>query len=87
MTITQTVEIPASRRITLEVPHEIPAGRAEVELKVIPFVKKEEKTEPHLTSLHGVETPRADALLGIFSQIGDIDLEKMRTERLEKHFK
>ena len=27
MTITQTVEIPADRRITLEVPREIPAGR------------------------------------------------------------
>ena len=27
MTITQTVEIPADRRITLEVPREIPAGQ------------------------------------------------------------
>lgn len=26
MTITQTVEIPANRRIILEVPHEIPVG-------------------------------------------------------------
>ena len=26
MTITQTVEIPANRRITLEVPHEVPTG-------------------------------------------------------------
>ena len=26
MTITQTVEIPFDRRITLDVPHEIPAG-------------------------------------------------------------
>ena len=26
MTITQTVEIPADRRITLEVPREVPAG-------------------------------------------------------------
>jgi len=28
MTITQTVEIPADRRITLEVPREVPTGRA-----------------------------------------------------------
>lgn len=28
MTITQTVEIPVSHRLTLEVPREIPAGRA-----------------------------------------------------------
>ena len=27
MTITQTVEIPANRRIMLEVPREVPAGR------------------------------------------------------------
>jgi len=45
MTITQTVDIPVNRRITLEVPREIPAGRAQVELKVIPFLKKEEKPE------------------------------------------
>jgi hypothetical protein len=28
MNITQTVEIPVSRRLTIDVPHEIPAGRA-----------------------------------------------------------
>jgi len=28
MTITQTVDIPASRRITIDVPHEVPEGRA-----------------------------------------------------------
>ena len=28
MTIEQTIEIPASRRITIDVPREIPAGRA-----------------------------------------------------------
>jgi hypothetical protein len=28
MTITQTVEIPANRRLTIDVPSEVPAGRA-----------------------------------------------------------
>jgi hypothetical protein len=28
MSVTQTVEIPASHRLTIEVPHEVPAGRA-----------------------------------------------------------
>jgi hypothetical protein len=28
MSVTQTVEIPTSRRLTIDVPHEIPAGRA-----------------------------------------------------------
>jgi hypothetical protein len=32
MTIEQTVEIPASRRITIDLPHELPVGKAKVEL-------------------------------------------------------
>jgi len=43
MTITQTVEIPASRLLTIEVPREVPTGQAHVEVKVIPFKKKEAK--------------------------------------------
>jgi len=41
MTITQTVEIPADRRITLEIPREVPTGATvRVESNIIPFVKK-----------------------------------------------
>ena len=36
MTITQTVEIPASRRIFLDLPLELPVGKAKLELTVIP---------------------------------------------------
>jgi len=43
MTITQTIDIPADRRITLEVPKETPIGRASVEYKVIPFGSQQEK--------------------------------------------
>ena len=43
MNITQTVEIPANRRITLEVPREIPVGIANVEYRIIPFIIKNEK--------------------------------------------
>ena len=39
MTVTQTVEIPANRRLTLEVPREVPAGR--VILTFTPVVEKE----------------------------------------------
>ena len=39
MTITQTVEIPASHRLTIDVPREIPAGRTQV---VIQFPVQEE---------------------------------------------
>ena len=42
MTITQTVDIPESRRLIIEVPREVPAGRARVELKVIPFDNEDE---------------------------------------------
>ena len=36
MIITQTVEIPASRRITIEVPREIPEGQAILTFEPIP---------------------------------------------------
>ena len=45
MTITQTVEIPADRWLKVKVPNEIPAGKAQVELKVISFVNKKRKPE------------------------------------------
>ena len=40
MTITQTVEIPADRRITLEIPREVPTGATvRVESNIIPNEK------------------------------------------------
>jgi hypothetical protein len=44
MTIEQTVEIPADRRITFEfyVPKEIPVGLARIEMKVTPVSEKRE---------------------------------------------
>ena len=87
MTITQTVEIPDDRRLTIEVPREIPAGRAQVELRVISFVKKEEKPEPPLKCLEGVSTPRSDRLLGAAAILGNITLDEIREERLAKYFK
>ena len=42
MTITHTVEIPANRRITLEVPKEIPEGRA-----VLTFTLEPENAATH----------------------------------------
>ena len=58
MTITQIVEIPANRRLTIDVPREVPAGAtAHFELKVIPFDKnkKEERRQEvvHLLTLRG----------------------------------
>gem|GEM_PF-7131121 len=41
MIVTQTVEIPMDRRLTIDMPLEVPMGKAQVEVKVIPFAKKE----------------------------------------------
>jgi hypothetical protein len=41
MTVTQTIEIPASRRITLDVPPEVPTG-ATAQLELIWFPQKKE---------------------------------------------
>ena len=96
MTITQTIEIPADRRITLEVPREIPAGAtARVEYNVIPFVKKEEKpvstTSPklRLTKKELDEMlencPITQELSGLLSGLGNITVGQIREERLAKH--
>ena len=45
MTITQTVDIPDSRRITLEVPREIPTGKA----NIIIFPVREAEPQTHRT--------------------------------------
>jgi len=44
MTITQTIDIPADRRITLEVPREVPAGRT-----IIAFIPAKAEVNPHMT--------------------------------------
>ena len=43
MTITQTVEIPADRRLIIDVPDDVPIGRANVEYKITPIVNKNTK--------------------------------------------
>ena len=102
MTITQTIEIPADRRITLELPHEIPIGQAKFEYKVTPFEKKEENpanvapendrktlgiTMKELDKLlKNAHTPHSDALLGLLSGIGDITAQQIREERLAEKY-
>ena len=89
MTITQTVEIPADRRITLEIPREVPTGATvRVESNIIPFVKKEENPEKiHLTKQMIEEMiqdcPHLQALTGILHT--DMTIEQIRDERLAKH--
>ena len=40
MTIEQTIEIPPNHRLVLDLPFELPTGRARVELTVIPEMNK-----------------------------------------------
>jgi hypothetical protein len=90
MTLEQTVTIPADRRLHLDfdIPFEIPEGKARIEMKVIPFVKKEEIPEPPLKCLVGVETPRSDRLLGAASNLGNVTIDELRDEWLtEKYLK
>ena len=97
MTITQTVEIPPSRWLNIEVPREIPTGPARVELKVIPFAKSDMKDETmskfriskkELDELmQNAHTPLSDSLTGILAHLGDITAEQIREERLAKYLK
>jgi len=40
MSVTQTVEIPANRRLTIDVPREVPVGRTIIAFTPAPAVKK-----------------------------------------------
>ena len=50
MTITQTIEIPADRRITLEVPREVPTGPV-----ILTFTPARSKTKPRVTEEEEIE--------------------------------
>jgi len=104
MTITQTIDIPANRRLNfeLEIPQEVTADKAYVIVQ-FPAPEKsrtEAKAEPEAAKkklgmtrkdldefLKNAHTPHSDALLGLLSGIGDIDLDEIRMERLAKHLK
>ena len=95
MTITRTVEVPADHKISLELPRSIPVGsKAQIELKVIPFEKKEDRSEKlHLTKaeldeiLVTAKTPISDSLTGILAHLGNITIEQIREERLTRYIK
>jgi len=51
MTITQTVEIPVNRKLIIDLPPEIPTGKAKMEYTIIPF----EKAKPRMTEEEEIE--------------------------------
>ena len=80
MMIEQTVEVPINHRLTIDVPREIPAGPI-----VLAFRPANAQKIDKAKQKHG--TPITDRLAGCLSGIGDIDIEKIREERLAKYLK
>jgi len=88
MIITQTVEISADRRLKIDMPPGVPAGMARVEVKVIPFVNKEERSGKIRLSKKAIDemlqnSPHTLALTGILRT--DMTAKEIREERLAKY--
>jgi hypothetical protein len=90
MTIEQTVEIPVNRRLIIDVPREVPVGKAVLAFTPVPEtatsvpVSKGEKirlTQPMIDELLRSETLRS--LTGLLQT--DISVDEIRSERLKKH--
>ena len=94
MTITQTVEIPADRRLTIEVPREIPAGKtilAFTPVASIPQIETEKlnNTEKIFLSKLIINEMLQDETVRYLTGIlhTDMSLEEIREERLAKYLK
>jgi len=55
MTIEQTINVPASRRIFLDLPSDLPTGKAKIELTIIPEYSQAGKSVRPLKSLLGID--------------------------------
>ena len=77
MTIEQTVNIPESRlvHLDLELPPEFPAGQTILTFRPASELKSKSNT------------PISDRLAGCCSNLGNLSLEDIRKERLSKHLK
>jgi len=99
MTITQTVEIPADRRLTIDIPREVPTGRTSIILQ-FPDRKETQPSKPVLNNgklkltRKEIEELRKDcpiteSLTGILKGLvpDDITIEQIKEERLAKYLK
>jgi len=101
MTITQTVEIPADRRLTIDIPREVPTGRTNIliqfpdkkEVQPLTPIIKDGKTKFSKKELDdflkNAHTPITDSLTGILKGLvpDDITIEQIKDERLAKYLK
>ncbi|MCL2318857.1 MAG: hypothetical protein FWC45_02140 [Treponema sp.] len=90
MTIEQTIEVPASRRIFLDLPPELPIGKAKIELTLTTLntlqtksIGKIRLTEEMRQRLLQDEILRS--LTGILHT--EMSLEEIREDRLAKYLK
>jgi hypothetical protein len=87
MTIEQTVEIPADHRLTIEVPREIPAGRAVLAFTPVSLPETEKNGgKIRLTRPMIDELLRSNALRSLTGLLHtDMDPGEIRAERLKKY--
>ena len=90
MTIEQTIEIPASRRIFLDLPLDLPVGRAKMEFTITPETVPEVGVNGkiHLTKEMKdrlLQGEKLRSLTGILHT--EMSIEEIREERLAKHLK
>ena len=63
MTIEQTIEVPASRRITIDIPREIPVGRTIIAFTPVPAVKERMTEEQEIELINrNAERLNAEAM-------------------------
>ncbi|WP_461246141.1 hypothetical protein [Treponema sp. R6D11] len=90
MTITQTVDITDDYRVILDVPRNIPKGRTDITI-LFPVKEKPKANNdiPRFTKKEFNELlkdcPHTQAISGVLSSLGDIDLDEWRMKRLAKH--
>ena len=86
MTIEQTIEVPASRRIFLDLPPDLPEGKAKLELTITPEPASRKGSGKSLKSLFGIHK-NLDTMDAYFARKRadkareDIQFERWRTKQ------
>jgi len=79
MTITQTVEIPADRRVNIEFPKEVPTGRTSI---VIQFPTQKREKHKTVEEMHA-SLEKVRAILRDAPILSNESFEEMRRQDLE----
>ena len=90
MTIEQTVDIPASRRVFLDLPLDLPVGRAKVAFTITPETEGEAGVNGKIRLTKEMKErllqgEKLRSLTGILHT--EMSIEEIREERLAKHLK